>query len=225
MAASYFDVDGTLVKTNLLRPTLYYLLNQPTPLQAFRRIAGALLKGPQMAVAEFRDRRVFNEVLYTLYEGVSEDRLVVLSREIFEKLIRPCIYPGARELVQKARAAGHEIVLVSGELECILVHLKNALDADDLIANRIEMKNGISTGKILRPVVAGPTKARLIRQHARTRGHDLEECFAYSDSYSDVPMLSVVGHPAAANPDRKLHLLATTYGWPVIELDGSRREP
>lgn len=218
MAASYFDVDGTLVKTNLIRPTLYYLLNRPTPLQTFRRISGALLKAPRMAIAELQDRRVFNEVLYTVYEGVSEDRLVVLAREIFEKLIRPCIYPGARDLVEKARAAGHELVLVSGELECILVHLKEELGASDLIANRIEMKDGISTGKILRPVVAGPTKARLIRHHARERGHDLEECFAYSDSYSDVPMLSVVGHPAAVNPDRKLHLLATTYGWPVIDL-------
>ena len=51
--------------------------------------------------------------------------------------------------------------------------------------------------------VAGPEKARLIREHAREHSHDLDECFAYSDSYSDVPMLSVVGHPAAVNPDGK----------------------
>lgn len=218
MAASYFDVDGTLVKTNLIRPTLYYLLNQPTPLQSLKRLAAALWKAPEMAIAELRDRRVFNEVLYTVYQGVSEDRLVVLAREIFERIVRPNIYPGAHDLIERARSAGHEIVLVSGELECILTHLKEELRADGLIANRIEMKGGISTGRIVHPVVAGPTKARLIREHARQRGYDLESCFAYSDSYSDVPMLSVVGHPAAANPDRKLHLLATTYGWPVIDL-------
>jgi phosphoserine phosphatase len=67
-------------------------------------------------------------------------------------------------------------------------------------------------------VVAGPEKARLIREHARDNHHDLAECFAYSDSYSDVPMLSVVGHPAAVNPDSKLARLARTYGWPIIEL-------
>ena len=68
-------------------------------------------------------------------------------------------------------------------------------------------------------MVAGPEKARLIREHAKRGGHDLEDCFAYSDSYSDVPMLSIVGHPAAVNPDRKLARLAGAYHWPVIRLD------
>ena len=61
-------------------------------------------------------------------------------------------------------------------------------------------------------------EARLVREHARANGHELDECFAYSDSYSDVPMLSVVGHPAAVNPDRKLRLLANAYHWPIIHL-------
>jgi phosphoserine phosphatase len=71
---------------------------------------------------------------------------------------------------------------------------------------------------LLRPVVAGPEKARLVRDHAKSRGWDLEQCFAYSDSYSDVPMLSIVGHPAAVNPDGKLEKLARTYGWPIVSL-------
>ena len=57
-----------------------------------------------------------------------------------------------------------------------------------------------------------------MRDHARAKGHDLDDCFAYSDSYSDVPMLSVVGHPAAVNPDAKLARLAHTYSWPVVTL-------
>ena len=60
---------------------------------------------------------------------------------------------------------------------------------------------------------------RSVRDHARDHGHDLDECFAYSDSYSDVPMLSVVGHPAAVNPDRALDRLARSYQWPVVYLD------
>jgi phosphoserine phosphatase len=80
------------------------------------------------------------------------------------------------------------------------------------------MRNRIATGKLLKPVVAGPEKARLIREHARQRGHDLNECHAFSDSYSDVPMLSVVGHPAAVNPDARLKLLARAYDWPTFRL-------
>ena len=65
---------------------------------------------------------------------------------------------------------------------------------------------------------AGPNKSRLIADHARDNGHDLAQCFGYSDSYSDVPMLSVVGKPAVINPDPKLYRLARTYQWPIIEL-------
>ncbi|MGE0325880.1 MAG: HAD family hydrolase, partial [Polyangiaceae bacterium] len=96
--------------------------------------------------------------------------------------------------------------------------LRAHLGATDVIANRLEIKDGIATGKLLKPVVAGPEKARLIREHARAKGHDLDECYAYSDSYSDVPMLSVVGHPAAVNPDARLRLLAKAYSWPSFEL-------
>jgi phosphoserine phosphatase len=66
--------------------------------------------------------------------------------------------------------------------------------------------------------VAGPNKSRLIANHARDHGHELAECFGYSDSYSDVPMLSVVGRPAVINPDPRLLRLARTYQWPIIEL-------
>ena len=87
-----------------------------------------------------------------------------------------------------------------------------------MIANRLEYVRGVATGRLLPPVVAGPTKALLVREHARANGHDLEECFAYSDSYSDVPMLSVVGHASAVNPDAALARLAQTHHWPVLHL-------
>ena len=219
MAASYFDVDGTLVRTNLVHPTLYYVLNQNTPLHSLAKLGGALVKAPWMAWAETRDRRIFNELLFTSYGGMSEDRLLGLALETFERVIKPNIYPGARDLVQTSLDKGHDVVIVSGALDFLMRLFAEHLGATGVIANRLEIKDRFATGKLLRPVVAGPEKARLIREHARAHGHDLDECFAYSDSYSDVPMLSVVGHPAAVNPDRKLALLASAYHWPIIKVD------
>lgn len=218
IAASYFDVDGTLVTTNLVHPTLFYLLNQPTPLQTAKRIGRALLKAPAMGVAEMMDRRTFNEMLYGTYEGMSEDRLVVLAEEAFETIIKASLFPKARDLVQKNLDRGNEVVLISGALDFIVDQLAEYLGATDVIANRLEMKDAICTGKLLKPVVAGPEKARLIRNHARSKNYDLDDCFAFSDSYSDVPMLSVVGHPAAVNPDKRLALLAKAYSWPMFDL-------
>ena len=218
MAASYFDVDGTLVTTNLVHPTLFYLQNQPTPLHSLAKVGRALLKAPWMALAEMKDRRLFNELLFSSFEGMSEDRLLLLAEETFEKVMKPKLYSGARTLVQTSLDKGHEVILVSGALDFLMVLLKDHLGATGVIANRLEIHDRYATGKLLRPVVAGPEKARLIREHARAFGHDLDECFAYSDSYSDVPMLSVVGHPAAVNPDRKLSQLAEAYHWPIIHL-------
>lgn len=218
MTASYFDVDGTLVSTNLVQPTLFYLLNQGTPAQSALRLGRALVGAPRMAIAELLDRRTFNELLFGTYAGMSEDRLEILGEEVFEKVIQPSIYPHARALVEKSLAAGHEVVFVSGALECVIRHLARGLGATTVIGNRLEMKDGLATGKLLRPVVAGPEKARIVRDHARSRGYSLDDCFAFSDSYSDVPMLSVVGHPAAVNPDRRLALMARAYSWPSFDL-------
>lgn len=218
MAASYFDVDGTLVSSNLVHPTLYYLRNQATPLKTARHLGRALLKAPAMALAELRDRRMFNELLYSAYAGVSEDRMVVLSEEVFQDVLKPALFPFAADLIRQSKRTGQRVVLISGALDCVLQHLADYLGADDVIANRLEMKDRVATGKIVQPVVAGPTKARLIREHAKKHGFNLDDCYGYSDSYSDVPMLSVVGHPAAVNPDKRLSLLARAYDWPTLQL-------
>ncbi len=219
MAASYFDVDGTLVSTNLVHPTLFYLLNQATPLHSAMKLGKAVAKAPWMVLAEMRDRRLFNEMLFSAYEGVSEDRLLALAEEAFDKVIRPRIFPNAKDFVKASRDKGQDVVLVSGALDFLMKFLADHLGATDVIANRLEIKDRFATGKLLRPVVAGPEKAKLIRDHARSKNHNLDECFAYSDSYSDVPMLSIVGYPAAINPDRKLSLLAHAYHWPIFRLE------
>ncbi len=196
-------------------------MNQGTPLRSAMKLGRALLESPRMLVAEMIDRRTFNEMLFSSYAGTSEDRMVLLAQEAFDNVMRPSLYPGARSLVEKSRAAGHDVVLVSGALECVLEKLAEYIGATEVIGNRLEMKAGIATGKLLKPVVAGPEKARLVREHAAAKGYDLGECFAFSDSYSDVPMLSVVGHPAAVNPDKRLSLMAKAYGWPSFDLSSA----
>jgi HAD superfamily hydrolase (TIGR01490 family) len=216
--ASFFDVDGTLVGTNLLHPTVFYLANRTSPLRSLGALARAAFRGPRMAVAEWVDRRRFNELLFASYEGISCDRLLLLADEAFDRVLRGAIFPGARELVQRCRNEGHEVVLVSGNLDFLMQRLATYLGATGVIGNRLEFQDGYATGRLQRPIVAGPEKARLVRTWARARGFDLDECYGYSDSYSDVPMLSVVGHPCAVNPDLRLSKLARTYSWPVVHL-------
>ncbi len=223
ISTAYFDVDGTLVGTNLVHPTVMYFANQASPVQTMGRIGRALLQAPAMAMAEVRDRRLFNEMLFSHYKGMSEDRMAVLSDEVFEQVVKPRIFRGAQDLIDKCHSADQRVVLVTGSLDWTIRPLCAHFGADAFIANRLEMNKGKATGKLLRPVVAGPEKAGLIVQDAAKAGHDLSECSAYSDSYSDVPMLSVVGHPSCINPDKKLRRLARAYDWPVLDIDSPAR--
>jgi HAD superfamily hydrolase (TIGR01490 family) len=218
MGVAYFDVDGTLVGTNLLHPTWWFLSNQQSPLASAKRLGRALVRGPSLAVAETKDRRLFNEMLYAQYAGMSEDRLMALAEEVFEEVVIPRMYAGSVDLVRKCKDAGLDVVFVTGSLDITMAPLARHLGADRVIANSLELKHGVATGKLTRPIVAGPTKARLCSNDARKHGHDLAEAFAYSDSYSDVPMLSIVGHPYCVHPDRKLARLARAYSWPILDL-------
>lgn len=222
-STAYFDVDGTLVGTNLIHPTIMYFANQSSPLKSVMRLGGALLQAPAMAWAESRDRRLFNEMLFSHYKGMSEDRIAVLSEEVFEDIVKPRIFRGAQDLITQCKNAGERVVLITGSLDWTIRYLADHLGADHFIANRLEMKGGKATGKLLRPVVAGPEKAGLMVEDARANGHDLAKCSAYSDSYSDVPMLSVVGNPACINPDGRLIRLARAYDWPILDIDSPAR--
>ena len=219
MRAAYFDVDGTIVGSNLLYPTLHYIRNQASPLDSARRLGKLALQAPFLLMAELQDRRKFNEQLFSHFAGMTEDRLVSLADEVFEDVFEPRIFKGARGLLDKCRDAGMRIVFVTGALDVSVAPLAKHLGADAVIANRLEMKEGKATGRLLRPVVAGPSKARVIVEDARVHGHDLAECQAYSDSESDVPMMSVVGHPFCVNPDGGLRALARSYDWPILDLD------
>ena len=222
-AAAYFDIDGTLVGTTLLHPTVLFLANQASPLRSFKRIGRAVLGAPALVAAELRDRRLFNELLFYNYRGMTEDRIEVLAEEIYEEMVQPRIFHGAKDLVQKCRDAGQRVVFITGSLDVTIRPLARELGADHIITNRLEYRDGVATGRLRRPVVAGPNKAGLIVEDARNNDHDLERCSGFSDSYSDVPMLSVVGHPACINPDARLRRLATAYDWPILDIDRPAR--
>ena len=84
--------------------------------------------------------------------------------------------------------------------------------------DRREFVKGVATGRLLPPVLASATKASWIRTFAEREGLSLSESFAYSDSISDLPMLSIVGHPAAVNPDLRLRQTALHHDWPILNL-------
>lgn len=215
-AAAFYDVDGTLISTNVVHVYAYYARNVPTLTGKFGRSAGLAAALPFYAMADRMGRKFFNDIFYRNYKGISEDRLYVLGEEMFERLIQKKIFKEMVDLMKRSRDEGYAQVLVTGALDTITKPLAEYLGVDDWFANRLEIVDGHATGVLLPPVLAGPEKAAFVRRYAIEHGYNLNECRAYADSGSDIPMLASVGHPVAVNPDTALRSTAVAHDWPVI---------
>jgi len=217
-SAAFYDVDGTLIKTNIVHAFAWYAAHQPTLIGSVAKTLLTGLSVPLFLAADKLSRKAFNELFYRYYKGMSEDRLQVLSEELFEDVIKPSIYPRAKDLIEESRRAGCRQVLLSGGIDFTVRPLADYLGVDDYIANKLEFSEGYATGRLQKPFVGGATKADIMRDYAAKHDIDLTRSWAYSDSYSDYPMLAVVGRPTAVNPDFRLRTVARSYDWPVLDL-------
>ncbi|HET9552936.1 MAG TPA: HAD family phosphatase [Anaeromyxobacteraceae bacterium] len=215
--AAFFDVDGTLVRTNIVHAFAYYAANQGSVLGTAWQTARTVLSLPALWATDQVNRKAFNELFYRFYEGQSEDRLVTLADELFEEVLRPAVYPGTPALLEQARRTGCRVVLCTGALDFTVRRLAEHLGADDLLANRMRFVDGRATGRVVPPIIEGAHKALALRDYCQREGLRLDRSFAYSDSISDYPMLAVVGHPTAVNPDARLRRVARAYEWPIIQ--------
>jgi HAD superfamily hydrolase (TIGR01490 family) len=217
-AAAFYDLEGTLVSTNLVHTLGFYAKRQQGLWQTAKKSVGTLAKLPFFGITDLYSRNVFNEVFFRSYEGFSQDRLRYFSDELFEEVLKPAIYDGTPELIAQGKKIGHRQVVLTGALDFTINRLMGHLGIDDFVANRLEFVNGYATGRVLPPVMASATKAKWIREYAEREDINLSESYAYSDSISDLPMLSIVGHPVAVNPDFRLKQTARQHDWAVLDL-------
>ncbi|MCA9558586.1 MAG: HAD family phosphatase [Myxococcales bacterium] len=216
-AAAFYDVDGTLVSTNVVHVYAYYARNVPTLTGKLKRSVGLAASLPFYAFADKRGRKFFNDMFYKNYADITADRLHVLGEELFEKIVQKRIFRDMVELMKRSRAEGYAQVLVTGAISQMVRPMAKYLEVDAWFANELEIVDGRATGRLVPPVLAGPEKAAFVRRYAIEQGYDLNLCRAYADSASDIPMLCTVGRPVAVNPDSNLRATATAHDWPIIQ--------
>jgi HAD superfamily hydrolase (TIGR01490 family) len=217
-AAAFYDLEGTLVSTNLVHTLGFYARRQQGLFKTFKKSAATLAKLPLFGITDLYSRNVFNELFFQSYKGESQDRLRYFSEELFEEILKPAIFDGTPELIAQSKKIGQKQIVITGALDFTIERLMNYLGIDDYVANRLEFVNGYATGRILPPVLASATKAKWIREYAEREKINLSESYAYSDSISDLPMLSIVGHPVAVNPDFRLKQTALQHDWAILNL-------
>ncbi|CAN5548093.1 HAD-IB family hydrolase [soil metagenome] len=214
-SAAFFDLDKTIIakSSTLAFGKPFYqggLINRRTVLRsAYAQFVFALAGADEDQMDRMRD------YLTAMCSGWDVQQIRDIVNETLHDIIDPLVYDEAVELIAEHKAAGRDVVIISSSGDEVVRPIGEMVGADDVIATRMVVADGKYTGEIAF-YAYGPQKAAGLRELALERGYDLADCFAYSDSITDAPMLESVGHPFAVNPDKALRKLAAENGWPVL---------
>lgn len=149
-------------------------------------------------------------------DGAPVEAVDALATAVLPRLSER-VRPESRKLVAMHHDKGRDTWIVSASPHSLVEPLAISLGLTGAIGTRGEIVDGRFTGKLDGPFVYGAGKVEAIEKIASEHGYDLELCYAYSDSISDLPMLEAVGHPVAVNPDSELEEIARERGWPTVE--------
>jgi HAD superfamily hydrolase (TIGR01490 family) len=215
-SAAFFDLDKTIIAKSSS-------LAFSKPFQAGGLITrGAMLRSAYaqfvylVGGADHDQMEKIRAFMSQLVEGWDVETVKEIVAETLHHVVDPIVYDEAVSLLEEHHAAGRDVVIVSTSGTEVVAPIGEMLGADDVIASRLAIADGKYTGEIDYYAYA-EEKARAIESMAVERGYDLEQCFAYSDSITDAPMLEIVGHPHAVNPDKDLRKLAVAKGWPILQ--------
>ncbi len=216
--AAFFDLDKTVIakSSTLAFSKSFYqggLINRRAVLRTAYAQFVYLLGG-----ADHDQMERMREYLSALCRDWNVQQVKEIVAETLHELIDPLIYDEAASLIEEHHAAGRDVVIVSTSGSEVVEPIGEMLGADHVVATRMVVRDGRYTGEVEYYAYA-ETKAEAIAELALSQGYDLSRCFAYSDSATDVPMLSSVGNPHAVNPDRALRKEAAARGWPVLVFD------
>jgi len=214
--AAFFDLDKTVIAKASIAA-----FGRPLRRQGLisRRMVARAVAGQLMFMyfgADEERLTKIRESMLTLTKGWDREQISSIVRETLIETIEPLIYAEALDLMEHHRAEGHRVYLVSASPEEIVFPLAELLGVDGAVATRAKVDDaGCYTGET-EFYNYGPNKAVAMEELAKTNGIDLAASWAYSDSATDQPMLEIVGHPVAVNPDRALAKVARERGWEIM---------
>ncbi|MFJ9028180.1 HAD family hydrolase [Streptomyces sp. NPDC102274] len=223
-AAAFFDLDNTVMQGaaifHLGRGLYKRKFFQRRELarfawqQAWFRLAG--VEDPE----HMQDAR---DSALSIVKGHRVSELMSIGEEVYDEYMADRIWPGTRALAQAHLDAGQQVWLVTAAPVETATIIARRLGLTGALGTVAESIDGVYTGKLVGEPLHGPAKAEAVRALAAAEGFDLDRCAAYSDSHNDIPMLSLVGHPYAINPDTKLRKHARRLDWRLRDYRTGRK--
>ena len=223
-AAAFFDVDNTMMQG----ASIFHLARGLHRRKFFttREIASAAWKQAYFRVVGVEDPDHVASTrasALSFIRGHTVQELEELGEEIFDEAMAHRIWPGTRALAQMHLDEGQRVWLVTAAPIEIAQIIARRLGLTGALGTVAEHVDGVYTGRLVGEMLHGPAKAEAVKAIAEREGLDLAACSAYSDSYNDLAMLSLVGDPCAINPDARLRGYARQQGWRVRDYRTGRK--
>jgi HAD superfamily hydrolase (TIGR01490 family) len=211
--AALFDMDRTLLATHT---ALLYTRDRRARgeigLLEVLRVGSWILKYSLGIV----DPEKVARVALKEYRGHSESRLVQSTEEWFERAVPPYVRAGARRVVERHRALGDVLAIVTSAAPYAARPLARLLGIEHVVSSELAVDaNGLLTGEVVDPLCYGAGKIVRTARLAETLGFRIDDAAFYSDSITDLPLLEAVRMPVAVCPDRRLLRVARRRGWAI----------
>ncbi|MFP7365080.1 HAD family hydrolase [Corynebacterium callunae] len=213
--AAFFDLDKTIIA---MSSTYAYgrefmnsgLISPVEALQLTLAQATYMLAGH---TSEQMDNT--RDQLTAMIRGWDVQQVRTIAEETMHTVVTPTIYAEARELIEYHQERGHDVIIISASVKELVEPIARELGVEQTVTTVLESEEGRFTGEVLY-YCKGDAKAQSILELAARENYDLDASYAYSDSFTDLPMLESVGHPTAVNPDRALKKTALERGWEIL---------
>jgi len=222
-AAAFFDLDRTIISGSSVFALGWAAYR--AGMVSNRELAADVANAVTFLFAGASDEKtdaVKKRVLQAI-SGVSVEQMAELGGQVIPQL-ETDVRREARGLIDLHHAADRDTYIVSASPIEIVGEFADAIGLSGGIGTVAEIENGIYTGELAEPFCYGEGKAIAIRKVVEEHGYDLRLSYAYTDSAGDLPMLEIVGHPVAVNPDRTLETIAYHRGWPIVEFSRARKK-
>jgi len=223
-AAAFFDIDNTVVRGASL-----FHLARGLAARKFFTASDVVSFAWQQAKFRIVGREDMDDIASAIdaalsfVAGHSVAEVTELGEEIFDERIEGKLYAGTIALAQTHLDRGERVWLVSAAPVEVASLIARKLGLTGALGTVSETSGGVYTGQLVGAPLHGPAKAEAVRALADREGLDVAQCAAYSDSANDIPLLSLVGHPVAVNPDTKLRRHARAMGWQVFDYRTGRK--
>jgi len=223
-AAAFFDIDNTIVRgASIFHLAMGLAQRKFFTISDVREFAWKQVKFRVAGREDLEDMASAVDSALSFVAGHTVDEINALTEEIFDERIADRLYAGTVALASQHLKAGHRVWLVSAAPIEMASIIAERLGLTGALATVSEIDDGVYTGHLRGAPLHGPAKAEAVRALAEREGLDLERCAAYSDSANDIPMLSLVGHPTAVNPDTALRRHARAMDWQVYDYRTGRK--